>query len=159
MAGKNAQCPECRKVVRVPKLSEDKPADWRTTASNKPSLAKATEPAPAGVWDARVKGVSGEALKKAGAGSREEKPGEHRIRRIKRTLYGAALLGAIALAAIWIRKSFKEGKQEHWMERAVAEIDDKNEGSKRPEFKAAIHRYAGEYHVRSAQTAEQVKTA
>ncbi len=161
MAGKNAPCPECGKIVRVPKLIENKPADWRTTASNKPSLAKATEPAPAGVWDAQVKGVSGEALRKAGAldVAEEDDPDDRRIRRIKRALYGAALLGVIALAAIWIRKSFKEGKQERWMERAVVEIDDKNDGSKRPEFKAAIHRYAGEYHVRAAQTAEQFKTA
>jgi hypothetical protein len=52
-----------------------------------------------------------------------------------------------------------EGKQERWMERAVKEIDDKNEGSKRPEFRAGIHRYSGEYHVRAAETKDQFQAA
>jgi hypothetical protein len=45
------------------------------------------------------------------------------------------------------------------MEKAVQEIEDKNEGSKKPEFQAAIHRFAGEYHVRAAKNEEELKTA
>lgn len=161
MAGKNVRCAECGKIVRAPMPQVEKPADWRKANENRPSLAKSTEPAPQGVWEVQRKGVSGEAIRKAGAHEVEDEDDirERKIRRIKKLLYGFALLGMIAFAAFWIIRSRTDRKQEKWMEQAVQEIEDKNVGSKRPEFQAAIHRYALEYFVRAAKSREELDAA
>jgi hypothetical protein len=161
MAGKNVRCTECGKIVRAPMPQVEKPADWRKSNEGRPSLAKSTEPAPQGVWEVQRKGVSGEAIRKAGAHEVEDEDDirERKIRRIKKLLYGLALLGMIAFAVIWIIRSRTDRKQEKWMEQAVQEIEDKNEGSKRPEFQAAIHRYALEYFVHAAKSREELDAA
>lgn len=152
LAGKNTPCPECGKIIRVPKPVEDKPIDWRAAGAGKPSLAKSDEPAPAGAWDASRKGVSVEALKKAGAleSDDEEEPGERRRRRIKQALYGGAILGIVAFTVLSVMRMRRDGKQEQWMEKAVKEV----EVVKKPELQAVVHRYAGEYYVRNAKKSE-----
>ncbi len=157
MAGKNVRCPACGKIVRVPMPKADKPVDWRQSDGGRPSLAKSAEPAPTGAWEVQRKGVSGEAIRKAGAHEIEDEDDirERKIRRIKFTLYGLALTGVIAFAVIWIIRARSDRKQEKWMEQAVHEIEDKNEGSKRPEYHAVIHQYALEYFVRAAKTREE----
>ncbi len=156
MAGKNTTCPECRKIIRVPKLVEDKPSDWRSATGGRPSMAKATEPVPAGVWETTRKGVSGEALRKAGALETEddEDPRERRLRRIKRAMYALAFVGIAAMLVRYVLKERGESHEGKWMDMAVKAIEDKNEGVKSPEFQAAIHRYAGEYHLRIAKKIE-----
>lgn len=161
MAGKNVRCAECGKIVRAPMPQVDKPLDWRKANEGRPTLAKSTEPAPVGVWDVQRKGVSGEAIRKAGAHEVEDEDDirERKFRRIKQLLYGLALLGMVAFVVFWIIRSRTDRKQERWMEQAVTEIEDKNEGSKRPEYQAAIHRYALEYFVRGAKGREEMDAA
>ena len=163
MAGKNTQCPDCKKLIRVAKPVEDKPADWRSTASNKPSMAKSDEPVPSGAWETQRKGVSAGALIDAGAVEEEPEDDEdkrdRRIRRIKQGLYGFALLGIVVFLVSYLWKGRQEGKQEKWMDKAVAEMEDKNEGSKKLEYQAAIHRFAGEYYVRSAKNRDDLTAA
>ncbi len=162
MQGKNTTCPECGKIIRVQKIIEDKPADWRSKAGGRPSMAKATEPVPAGVWDGERKGVSVQALQKAGALEvevDEEESRERRMRRLKQILYGSALLGIVIFAVVYLLKMKKDRKEEGWMERAVAEIESPNEGSKKSDFRAAIYAYAGEYRVRAAQKPEELEAA
>ncbi len=45
------------------------------------------------------------------------------------------------------------------MVKALKEIEDPNEGSKRPDFHAAIHRYAGEYQLRAAKNRNDLDAA
>ena len=157
MQGKNTRCPGCGHVFRVPKIIEDKPADWRANKSV-PSLAKTTEPVPSGVWETQAKGVSVKSLKEAGVDVVEddEDASERRLRRIKQLFYGLALLGMIAFVVLYLMRTRREGKEEKWMEMAVKEIDSKEEGSKRPEFKAAIYRLAAEYRIRSFKKREDL---
>jgi len=161
MAGKNMTCPECSKIIRVPKIIEDKPSDWRTSAGGRPSMAKAAETVPTGAWDGERKGVSVQALQKAGAieVEDEEEPRERRLRRIKQALYGSALLGIVVFAVVFFLRMKRDRKEEGWMEKAVAEIENPNDGSKRSDFRAAIHAYAGEYQVRAAQKPESLEAA
>ena len=161
LAGKNTTCPECKKINRVAKLVEDKPADWRTGAGGKPSMAKVTEPVPTGAWDVQRTGVSAQSLQKAGALEFEddEEPRDRRIRRIKQILYGSALLGILVFVVIVVTKWRREGKEEKWMDKAVAEIEDKKDGSKKPEFRAAVYTYSGEYHLRAAEKREELEAA
>jgi predicted RNA-binding Zn-ribbon protein involved in translation (DUF1610 family) len=158
LAGKNSPCPECGKIIRIPRPVEQKAADWRTGNNNRPSLAKVDEPAPQGVWDVQRKGVSGEALRKAGADDVDEpeEPGERRLRRIKQALYGLALVGLIAFIAIAVRRSMRESKQEKWMDLAVSELE---KGTQKPELLAAIHCQAGEYGVRAADGRDKLQAA
>ncbi|MCE9533192.1 MAG: hypothetical protein K8T89_19010, partial [Planctomycetes bacterium] len=160
MAGKNSPCPECGKIVRVPKPVDEKPADWRNAASSRPSMAKVDD-APAGAWDAQRKGVSAEALRAARAHEvdEEEEPRDRWIRRLKRAFYGMAFIGMVAFLVLFLMKSRREGKQERWMEMAIKEVDDDKEGSKKPEFRAAIQRYAGEYFVRAVKNRDELQEA
>jgi DNA-directed RNA polymerase subunit RPC12/RpoP len=144
MQGKNTRCPECGHVFRVPKIIEDKPADWREAGKRRPSMAKA-EDAPEGAWTDERRGVSADSIRKAGAHEveEEEDPRDRRMRRIKTTLYGLALIGVVGFAVLYIIKSRREGKQEQWMEKALQETDRKDK------FRAGVERYAGEFYVRN----------
>jgi len=157
LAGKNFPCPECRKLIKIARPVEAKPTDWRTAASNRPSLAKSEEPVPSGAWEVQRKGVSADSLIKAGAHEvdDDEEPRERRLRLIKKYAFRLAVLGMIVWAVVYFMKSRRVGEQERWMEMAVKEI----EGAPKPEFKAAIHRYAGEYQVRAARKSEELQTA
>jgi tetratricopeptide (TPR) repeat protein/transcription elongation factor Elf1 len=161
LAGKNVRHDECGKITRAPLPTADKPVDWRTANAGRPSLAKVSEPAPQGAWEVQRRGVSGEAIRKAGAHEIEDEDDirDRKIRRFKQLLYGLALLGVIAFAVIWFIRSRTERKQEKWMEQAIQEIEDKNEGTKRPEYRAAIHRYALEYFVHAAKSREELDAA
>jgi hypothetical protein len=161
MQGKNTRCPECGSVFRVPKIIEDKPADWRDANKGRPSMAKTTEPAPTGAWDVQRKGVSSDAIRKTGADEIEEEEdvGERRIRRLKQLLYGGALIGIIAFVIIYFVRRGRESAQEKWMDKAIEEVENKQDGAKRADFHAAIRSYAGEYFVRAAKKREDLEAA
>src|SRR3989442_287090 len=68
LGGKQAPCPLCKNIIKVPKLKADEKKDWRAMHT-RPSAALANQPAaPGGAWgSATHKGkVSGEALEEAG---------------------------------------------------------------------------------------------
>jgi hypothetical protein len=70
MAGKQVPCPnpECKRIVKVPLLKEDKPKDWRQVNPRGPSLAKKDNDQLEGAWStAETTRVSTEALDEAGA--------------------------------------------------------------------------------------------
>lgn len=71
LAGKQAPCPnpECKRIIKVPLLKEDKPRDWRQSAPRGPSGAMRKDgDEPEGAWSTAQKTrVSSEALLEAGA--------------------------------------------------------------------------------------------
>jgi hypothetical protein len=75
-AGKRAPCPECRRIILVPKPKEQKEADWRKAGANLPAAARRPdEPAPEGAWGTAQKtGPSVESLKGAGVIQERRKP-------------------------------------------------------------------------------------
>src|SRR5205807_2384941 len=68
LAGKQSQCPECQRIIKVPQLVKTDPKDWRTAAQQRgPSAALgANQPAPEGAWGSTSAGkVSRQALLEA----------------------------------------------------------------------------------------------
>jgi tetratricopeptide (TPR) repeat protein len=148
MQGKNTRCPECGNVFRVPKILEEKPADWRDAHKQKPSLAKVEEPAPTGAWEDQRKGVSKEAITQAGAEEyEEEEAGERRVRLFKRAFYTLALIGMIVFVVMYFTRSRVDNKREELMAKALAEL---KEAQVRPQYLAALFRYDAEYQLNNA---------
>src|SRR5262245_9756867 len=40
MGGKQVPCPECKRIIKVPKLKDDRPKDWRQVEKAGPSFAR-----------------------------------------------------------------------------------------------------------------------
>ena len=106
LAGKNAQCPECRNIIRVPQPKADKPKDWRDINKKGPVAAIINLPEQLDdAWGTEVKGrVSREALEGAGAIEIEVEPVGWRGR-IRKLLIAAAVVGAVTLLFFGIRRN------------------------------------------------------
>lgn len=76
LAGKRAQCPECRQLIKVPLPKEEKPKDWRTVERKGPSAAILNQPEKIeNAWGTETKTqVSQKVLLEAGAIDRPKKP-------------------------------------------------------------------------------------
>src|SRR5262245_38493848 len=122
LEGKNVPCPECRKIVRVPVLKEEKPADWRTGRSGRPSLAKNEEKLE-GAWDTDRKYAGAGSLEAAGAIKIEEEEPEPgaKLRRARNVLLILAGLGAVAFGVMSFMKSRQEGRQDRSLADAIKE--------------------------------------
>jgi hypothetical protein len=149
-AGKNAPCPECRRIIKVPMPKTKDPADWRKKDDTLPAGARRdTEPAPEGAWESsRAKGVSTEALLEAGLiPKKKKKPGLTRQQKINRAAIGVGAGLVILIAAFIASRSFAEAKRETVVEQALKAVDQQEGKSK--ETAAEAYRAAGEYHVRA----------
>jgi DNA-directed RNA polymerase subunit M/transcription elongation factor TFIIS len=146
-AGKNAPCPECRRIVRVPMPKAKDPADWRNKGDTLPTGARRdTEPVPEGAWESsRAKGVSAAALSEAGLIPKKKKPGLTRRQKITRGVgIGAAVL-VVAVGGLFAWSAWAHNKQDTQV-LAAAEAAEKG---KSKEAAAEAHRAAGEYFLRT----------
>ena len=154
--GKNAPCPECRHINKVPEQKEK--ANWRDANTKKPSLAKQDE-LPADVMTTtKVAYAGAQALKEAGAIVEDIEP--------RPTWHYAALaatvflvIGGLAFGIV----SFRSGRVEDRHERLISEAQKDLLESKdvppteAPLFKAAFHLAAGEYEFRGVDDAHLSK--
>jgi len=149
LAGKNAPCPECRRIVRVPQPKTKDPADWRTKGDHLPEAARRdTEPAPEGAWESsRARGVSAEALVEAGVIPKKKKPGLTRRQKITRGVAVGAAVLVVAVGGIFAYSSWAHNKQDKLVEEAVKNAE--NQAGKSKELAAEANRAAGEYYIRS----------
>jgi hypothetical protein len=147
LAGKNAPCPECRRIVRVPMPKTKDGADWRNQGATLPSGARRdTEPAPEGAWEpSRARGVSTEALAAAGLIPKKKKPGWTRRQKITYGVLGG--LGAVVLLVVGVvaLTAWAHGKQDAVVS-AAAEAAEKGPSK---EAAAEANRAAGEYFIRT----------
>jgi hypothetical protein len=114
LGGKQAPCPACKRIVKVPLPKDDKPKDWRTADKRGPSGARRdTEAAPEGAWGAgSATTVSRQTLVETGAVQEEREPvtvGQW----IKRGLLlllvlGLAVGGWFGLRAYWSTSQQRE---------------------------------------------------
>jgi hypothetical protein len=76
LAGKRAQCPECKQIIKVPELVKKDPKDWRQVQTRGPAGARMPDqPAPEGAWASTAsRAVSGKALQEAGVIPKTERP-------------------------------------------------------------------------------------
>ncbi len=147
--GKQVPCPECKRIIKVPALKEEKPKDWRDVEKKGPSFAKKDEPAkPAGAWDVARGKVSEEALEEAGVITEPEEPrtlGE----RLRLPLYAAGGVALVALAWWGYSAFLSRSAQQKALAAALSYVDLKSGKAKLgPAHAAAIQRGVGEYYVR-----------
>lgn len=99
LAGKQAPCPACRRIVKVPALQKTGPRDWRQTAPKAgpdAALLKNQEVLEDSWSSAATSKVSGEALFKAGA-IKIQKPKLTRVQWAQRIVGGLAALALLAV--------------------------------------------------------------
>jgi hypothetical protein len=148
LGGKQTPCPECKRIVKVPKPVADKPKDWRTAAAGQgPAFARQNEPqAPDGAWEpAAARKVSQQALAEAGALPEViEEPVGIGVW-IRRGIYAAAALGVLIAAWVWFsnQKRARVGREE--LTSALAYVEPTSKVG--PEATAAIHCAAGSFYA------------
>jgi hypothetical protein len=152
LAGKNAPCPSCRRIIKVPLPKKLEAVDWRKPNAGLPSLARQNQPAPEGVWDNKESArVSLEALEEAGA-LPDERPPRTLGQRVTRGLVLAAAVAFLLTGAFWIRNRAAEETELALTD--VAQKFVKSEAAPRklgPEGMAELHRALGLHHLRTGK--------
>jgi hypothetical protein len=148
-AGKNAPCPECRRIIKVPMPKTKDPADWRQKDATLPSGARRdTEPAPEGAWEpSRARAVSAEALTEAGVIPKKKKPGLTRQQKITRGVLVGVVLLVVAVGGIFAYSAWARDKQDKLVEEAVKTAE--SHAGKSKEAVAEANRAAGEFFIRT----------
>jgi hypothetical protein len=143
MGGKQAPCPSCRRIVRVPMPQRTGPRDWRKPDEQTlPSGAKRADATPEGAWGTEsVKGVSRAALVEAAVIKEEREP----LSLTQWILYSTAavvLLGGLTWGTFWWFGHSREKLEQSAV--AIAENYLKD-GKANPATQAELHRALGIY--------------
>lgn len=159
--GKNVLCPECRKSNRVPLRKKVEKADWRTGADGRPTLAKRETgmDVSGAITSADVRSI-GQATAKKIVSERavEEEPEVRRKRLLKRGAIGLVVVLVVGSVGYFAFKKRTEIRTEGKMEDAVKELIGP-EGTKDVRIQALIYRASGEFRIRTAKSADDVKAA
>jgi hypothetical protein len=144
--GKQAPCPLCKRIIKVPHLVSPKKQDWRSAAA-RPTGAKVDQPELEGAWGSTTNRsvVSGEALEEADA--IPVKRERLTVRQwVARGMFAAAILlllggGTMALLG-WLGGK----KQKNLLDKAMASVSGKDPALKGPRA-GIVHLAAGNYHI------------
>lgn len=144
LAGKQAPCPECRRIIKIPHLQEQKKTDWRNANTALPSGARRDlEPAPEGAWGSTaVARVSAEALEEADALPEDREPVSIR-QWITRGVLAASVVAVLVFGTLWVLNRLAKDKKQAAYDMAMAELS-----AVKGYPAAVVHLAAGTYHVR-----------
>jgi predicted Zn finger-like uncharacterized protein len=161
LEGKQTPCPECKRIVKVPKIVRDDPKDWRAVKKDGPSAALKNEPAaPEGAWGSTAAAqVSRQALVEADV-LPQVREKLTTAQKVKRGLLAAAALGVVALG-VWLTFSFlSSSRQKKALDLALASVADEGKFKLGPVGAAEVHRAAGEYllRLRTRKDTEDART-
>lgn len=147
--GKQAPCPECKHILKIPKLIADRAKDWREVQSSGPSAALANQPKELeGAWGTATSKskVSREALEEADAIVDEDEEPVGVGRWIKRGALAVVLIGVAVFGYTTWSDSRRESRNLADINKAVEHM----EKAKLPTLWAAeVHRGAGEFFLRA----------
>jgi hypothetical protein len=163
LQGKQAPCPKCRRIIKVPRLLKKDPKDWRKADVQGPSGARRDlEPAPEGAWGSTaVRAVSHEAMAEVITPKRPPLTRAQKIRWLS-LLVGSALV--VALVGWFGYGYWQKRQQSKAFDKALQQVkaDDDKMG---PQAKAAFHTAAGVFRFRdesdkgTADAVEQFRQA
>jgi hypothetical protein len=154
LEGKQAPCPSCRRIIKVPVREKQGPVDWRKATSRLPSGARRdVEPAPEGAWGSATSAgtVSREALEEADAIPAQKVPwtAKQKVQLSAAAVVAVLLLGG---ATWWGYNSYTRSRQNRALTLALSLAD---EGKiKSPEEAAEVQRAAGDYLLRAGKVEE-----
>lgn len=142
-AGKQAPCPNCRRIVRIPLPADPRSRDWRA-ADHRPTLARHDDKSLEGHWGnaTNTSVVSRDALAEADALKRR------RVRPGRPKWQIGLFAGGVALAAllgVLLYRSHRTAKHRNdYLDVAFQAAD----AGSSPVIAAELHRSAAEYHMR-----------
>lgn len=149
LAGKQAPCLYCKRIIKIPLPVSDKPKDWRDV-EKRPTGAKRDLAELDDAWGTDIRANVGlDTLEATGAVEikRPREPLPVRLKRWATIATGVAILLAIGWYA-WKLRSHK--KQQGATDAALALLEKDRKGAKQlsPEAAAEIYRSAGEFFLR-----------
>lgn len=157
LCGKQAPCPECRRIVKVPLLKKEDAKDWRkidtrATAGIRLTEVKGLE----GTWgtDSTAQ-VSRQALLEAKV-IPTEKPRLGWQGWVKRSAIAAASVGVLAAAIMIVLRITNQNSQNKAFSQGMAYLDDKS-SKLLPGHLALGHQLAGDYLLKSNKLDEARK--
>jgi tetratricopeptide (TPR) repeat protein len=151
LGGKQAPCPQCRRIIKVPLSKTMSPGDWRKTDHLPTGARRDAEPTPEGAWgtSGSTSLVSREALVEAEVIPSRRRPVLTRKQKVLRFGLAGGALVVLGLVA-WLGFHFwQKNQQEALVTRALkmAETGTIHASG----AVAEIHRAAGEYYFRTDQ--------
>ncbi|MCI0457007.1 MAG: hypothetical protein L0Z62_08515 [Gemmataceae bacterium] len=154
-AGKQIQCRECKRLIKVPRLKEEK-KDWRDVATRGPAFAKQDAPEkPIGAWDTTRGYVSQDALEEAGVVTVEAEPPRTVAQWIRIGASGVAVVVVILMVWGGVNAYFSRTAQERALGAALEYAEPK---PKIPTLLVAeVHGGAGEFYLQRRK-AEKART-
>jgi phage FluMu protein Com len=149
LAGKQAPCLSCRKIIKIPLPVSDKPKDWREV-ERRPSGAKRDIQELDDAWGTDIRANVGQDTLEATGAVEIKRPKEPLAKRIKRWTYitlSIALLAGLGWHGWKVRNI---SKQEGAIKTALAYVEKDRKGPKliTNEAAAEIYRCAGEFSIR-----------
>jgi hypothetical protein len=146
-AGKNAPCPHCRRIVKVPVPKTDKGGTWRDQGKNLPTGARRdTEPKPEGAWDTERTYADRAALLQAGVIPTDKRRALTTQQKVVRGLIAGGVLLSLVVAGVVVFFSWSSNKEETLVKRAV-----EMSATQPKESGAIVNRAAGEYFLRAGK--------
>ncbi len=146
-AGKNAPCPHCRRIVKVPVPKTDQGGTWRDQGKNLPTAARRdTEPKPEGAWDTERTYADRAALLHAGVIPKDKRKALSTQQKVVRGLIAGAVLLSLIVGGVVVYFSWSSNKEEKLVTQAV-ELSTKQP----KESGAIVNRAAGEYFLRAGK--------
>jgi len=149
-AGKQAPCPSCKRIIRVPQLIKEEPKDWRKAEQKGPSGVRRDEqPAPEGAWGSATSAgkVSRAALIEANVIVEERE--KWTVKQwIVRVGGGVTVLVFVGLGIFWMMQRSTQNQQKQLLASAL-QLVSSDKASANPLAAAEVHRGAGEYHLRT----------
>jgi tetratricopeptide (TPR) repeat protein len=151
LGGKQAPCPECKRIIKVPMPVKIDPKDWRKVEARGPLLARRDDgPAPEGAWGSTTKAaVSREALEEADAIPIVKDPLTLR-QKIKRGVLTAAGVGALVFGWFALSHSWSQGLKDRAVSQALSFVGGKDGKEKlrtTPEAAGEVYRALGEMYL------------
>jgi hypothetical protein len=160
LGGKQAPCPKCKKIIKVPMPAQKDITDWRKVENRGPSLAKKEEELPpVGAWGTAAKPatVSQETLEEAGALDIDREPltvGQW----IRRGLLAGAGIALVVFGWFYLQSYWRQSLQKKAIDQALAYVEVKDPAKKlSPEWAAEIYRALGECDLKANKAPEAVK--
>lgn len=152
LAGKQAPCPECRRIVKVPLPVKVEPKDWRKVDRRVPAGARQdAEPEPEGAWGTatQMTKVSARALLDAEAIPIEKEPLTFK-QRMNWWVPRGILVGVVVLIAWGAYAAWRQRNQMNALQAAIKYADDPKKNEHLGAAEAALmHRDLGEFYVRT----------
>ncbi len=153
LAGRQAPCPECRRIVKVPVLEKTGPRDWRQADAKIPSGARRDQENLEGAWGSETSRaqVSREALVEADVIQEVREPLTAR-QWVFRGAAAALALFLVGGGAFWLVSYLRFSSERDLLARAEKQLDPE-ELKKLPSemqkvAEAELHRLLGEYYQR-----------